>query len=140
MEKVSDQMVNRIHKVAHITEVLNDILYSGAPIQKGFDVENIIIDNEKQVFKNYKTGDGGDVVSLLIKAYNLQYPDALLWLQNKYKLVEGIPTFQEIAEECSKACNYYKGLSKDYNCFFDKNSFMDGFQAGVNFYKYFSED
>ena len=133
-------MVNRIHTVALITEVLNDILFSGVPIANDFDVKNIKINNEKQVFKNYKTGDGGDVVTLIMKAYNLQYPDALLWLQNKYELVEGIPSFYEIAEECDKACNYYKGLSKDYAVKFDKNSFIEGFQAGVNFYKYFSED
>jgi hypothetical protein len=140
MTYISEKMVNRIRKVAIITDVLNDILFRNRPILKDFDIENIEIDKEKQVFRNYKTGDGGDVVALVMKAYNLQYPDALLWLQKKYELVDDIPTFDEIAEESGKACNYYKEISKHYGVFFDENSFMDGFQAGVNFYKYFSED
>jgi hypothetical protein len=75
-----------------------------------------------------------------MKAYNLQYSDALLWLQKKYELVDDIPTFYEIADESDKACNYYKEISKHYGVFFDENSFMDGFQAGANYCKYFSKD
>jgi hypothetical protein len=139
MKKVSDQMVNRIHKVALITEVLNDILFRDRPILKDFDIENIEIDNEKQVFRNYKTGDGGDVVILLMKAYNFQYSDALLWLQNKYDLKEGIPSNQEIEISGHELYLYFLDLYKDKNIQIDECSFLDGFNFGAAYCKDFFE-
>jgi hypothetical protein len=139
MKKVSDQMVNRIHKVALITEVLNDILFRDRPILKDFDIENIEIDNEKQVFRNYKTGDGGDVVILLMKAYNFQYSDALLWLQNKYDLKEGIPSNQEIEISGHELYLYFLDLYKDKNIQIDECSFLDGFNFGALYCKDFFE-
>jgi hypothetical protein len=132
-------MVNRIHKVAHITEVLNDILFRDIPILKDFDIENIEIDNEKQVFRNYKTGDGGDVVILLMKAYNFQYSDALLWLQNKYDLKEGIPSNQEIEISGHELYLYFLDLYKDKNIQIDECSFLDGFNFGAAYCKDFFE-
>ena len=139
MKKVSDQMVNRIHKVALITEVLNDILFRDRPILKDFDIENIEIDNEKQVFRNYKTGDGGDVVTLLMKAYNFQYSDALLWLQNKYDLKEGIPSNQEIEISGHELYLYFLELYKNRNIQIDECSFKDGFNFGAAYCKDFFE-
>jgi hypothetical protein len=139
MKKVSDQMVNRIHKVAQITEVLNDILFRDRPILKDFDIENIEIDNEKQVFRNYKTGDGGDVVILLMKAYNFQYSDALLWLQNKYDLKEGIPSNQEIEISGHELYLYFLDLYKHRNIQIDECSFKDGFNFGADYCKSFFE-
>ena len=133
MKKVSDQMVNRIHKVALITEVLNDILFRDRPILKDFDIENIEIDNEKQVFRNYKTGDGGDVVILLMKAYNFQYSDALLWLQNKYDLKEGIPSNEEICIAAESAFICISEINWKHNIIVDEESFFDGFTFGVNY-------
>jgi hypothetical protein len=139
MKKVSDQMVNRIHKVAQISEVLNDILFRDRPILKDFDIENIEIDNEKQVFRNYKTGDGGDVVILLMKAYNFQYSDALLWLQNKYDLKEGIPSNQEIEISGHELYLYFLDLYKHRNIQIDECSFKDGFNFGADYCKSFFE-
>ena len=133
MKKVSDQMVNRIHKVAQISEVLNDILFRDRPILKDFDIENIEIDNEKQVFRNYKTGDGGDVVILLMKAYNFQYSDALLWLQNKYDLKEGIPSNEEICIAAESAFICISEINWKHNIIVDEESFFDGFTFGVNY-------
>ena len=133
MKKVSDQMVNRIYKVALITEVLNDILFKDRPILKDFDIENIEIDNEKQVFRNYKTGDGGDVVILLMKAYNFQYSDALLWLQNKYDLKEGIPSNEEICIAAESAFICISEINWKHNIIVDEESFFDGFTFGVNY-------
>lgn len=46
-----------------------------------------MVSPSKQIFKCFKTGKGGKVVSFLMEKEQLSYPEALRWLADKYNII-----------------------------------------------------
>lgn len=142
MKEISDKMKERIYKIALIDEILvsfnrdknKNLKCCFNPIEKNCEIKT---DKEKQIFKCYKCGEGGDIVTLVMKSLNLNYPDALLWLQNRYDLQEGIPSDYEIEMMGHELYLYFVELYKSKNIFIDECSFKDGFNFGADFCKSF---
>lgn len=144
MKKISDKMVERINKVMLIDEILVGFKWDENlnpkccfnSTEKNCEIQT---DKEKQIFKCYKCGEGGDAIQLVMKSLNLSYPDALLWLQKRYNLEEGIPSNEEISMAGHELYLYFLELYKERNIEIDECSFKDGFNFGADFCKSFFE-
>jgi DNA primase len=144
MKEISDKMKERIYKIALIDEVLiafkfDKNLNSKCCFNSTEKNCEIKTDKEKQIFKCYKCGEGGDIIQLVMKSINLSYPDALLWLQNRYDLKEGIPSNCEIEKAGYELYLYFLDLYKNKNIQIDECSFLDGFNFGADYCKSFFE-
>jgi len=138
MGKISEEMIKRINKVMLIDEI-----FAGFNTDENLNRKccfnstekncEIQTDKEKQIFKCYKCGEGGDAVTMVMKSINLSYTDALLWLQKRYDLKEGIPSNEEIALAGEGAFLYFSENSWDHNIIVDEDAFFDGFNFGVNY-------
>ena len=138
MKEISDKMKERIYKIALIDEVLiafkfDKNLNSKCCFNSTEKNCEIKTDKEKQIFKCYKCGEGGDIIQLVMKSINLSYPDALLWLQNRYDLKEGIPSNEEICIAAESAFICISEINWKHNIIVDEDGFFDGFTFGVNY-------
>ena len=48
---------------------------------------SFVVSPSKQIFKCFKTGKGGKVVTFLMEKEQMSYPDALRWLADKYNII-----------------------------------------------------
>ena len=145
MKKISDEMVKRINKVMLIDEILVGFIWDENlnrkccfnSTEKNCEIQT---DKEKQIFRCNKCAEGGDAVILVMKSLNLSYPDALLWLQNRYDLKEGIPSNEEIAMAAESAFICVSEIGWEHNIIVDEDAFFDGFNFGVNYCIEFIEE
>lgn len=124
MEKISEQVVNKIYEDACINQVLRNVIlekynlelyqdtYSKCPFEKLFcDIE---IREKTQTFICYKCGAGGDVVTLIMKALNLNYNKALEWLMNFYSISDkSIEAENEMYNSAKKFGDVFNNSNSD---------------------------
>ena len=106
MAKIPAHIVDEIMQTALIEEVIADFVNlkrAGANLKglSPFTDEkkpSFTVSPSKQIFKCFKTGKGGKVVTFLMEKEQMSYPDALRWLADKYNII--IPD-EEIAKPTS---------------------------------------
>ncbi|NVK64844.1 MAG: hypothetical protein HWE22_09665 [Flavobacteriales bacterium] len=95
MAKIPAHIVDEILQTARIEEVVGDFITlkrAGANL-KGLSPfvdetkPSFTVSPSKQIFKCFKTGKGGKVVTFLMEKEQLSYPDALRWLADKYNII-----------------------------------------------------
>lgn len=103
MAKIPAHIVDDILQTALIEEVVGDFVTlkrAGASL-KGLSpfVEekkpSFVVSPSKQIFKCFKTGKGGKVVTFLMEKEQMSYPEALRWLADRYNII--IPD-EDVAE------------------------------------------
>ena len=95
MGKIPAHIVDDIMQTARIEEVVADFVElkrAGANL-KGLSpfteekTPSFIVSPSKQIFKCFKSGKGGKVVSFLMEKEGHSYPEALRWIADKYNII-----------------------------------------------------
>lgn len=95
MAKIPAHIVDEILQTALIEEVVADFITlkrAGANLKglSPFTDEkkpSFVVSPSKQIFKCFKTGKGGKVVTFLMEKEQMSYPEALRWLADKYNII-----------------------------------------------------
>ena len=95
MANIPAHIVDDIMQTALIEEVIGDFvnLKKAGSSLKGLSPftdekkPSFTVSPSKQIFKCFKTGKGGKVVTFLMEKEQLSYPDALRWLADKYNII-----------------------------------------------------
>lgn len=109
MGRISREIIDQIFTTARIEEVIGEFVQlkkSGSNL-KGLSPFNnekspsFMVSPAKQIFKDFSSGKGGNVVTFLMELEQMSYPEALRWLANKYgiEVPEERPLSAEEIEE-----------------------------------------
>ena len=94
MSRISSEIVEQIYSTARIEEVIGEFVQlkrSGSNL-KGLSPFNnerspsFMVSPAKQIFKDFSSGKGGNVVTFLMELEQLTFPEALRWLARKYNI------------------------------------------------------
>ncbi len=91
---IKKETIDKIFDVARVEEVIGDFVNlkrSGSNL-KGYSPFNdektpsFMVSPSKQIWKDFSSGKGGNVVSFLMEHEHFNYPEALRWLAKKYNI------------------------------------------------------
>lgn len=94
MSRIPSEIVEQIYSTARIEEVIGEFVQlkrSGSNL-KGLSPFNnerspsFMVSPAKQIFKDFSSGKGGNVVTFLMELEQLSFPEALRWLARKYNI------------------------------------------------------
>ena len=91
---ISRQTIDRIFSAARVEDVIGDFvsLKRAGSNLKGFSpftdekTPSFMVSPAKQIWKDFSTGKGGNVVTFLMEHEQFNYPEALRWLAKKYNI------------------------------------------------------
>src|SRR5690554_3212119 len=91
---ISRQTIDRIFSAARVEDVIGDFvsLKRAGSNLKGFSpftdekTPSFMVSPAKQIWKDFSTGKGGNVVTFLMEHEQFTYPEALRWLAKKYNI------------------------------------------------------
>ena len=92
---ISRSTIDRIMQAAVIEEVVSDFVqlkksgssYRGRSPFSNEKTPSFFVVPSKNIYKDFSSGKGGNVVDFLMQHEKLSYPEALRWLAAKYKIV-----------------------------------------------------
>ena len=108
MSRIPESIIEQIFSTAQIEEVIGEFVQlkkSGSNL-KGLSPFNnekspsFMVSPAKQIFKDFSSGKGGNVVTFLMELEQMSYPEALRWIAKKYNIEipeERPQTLEEIA-------------------------------------------
>jgi len=105
---IPKEIIDEIFTTSRIEEVIGEFVQlkrSGSSL-KGLSPfvkeksPSFMVSPAKQIFKDFSSGKGGNVVSFLMEHEAMSYPEALRWLADKYKIE--IPERQATPEEIAQ--------------------------------------
>ena len=105
---IKQETIQKIFDTARVEEVIGDFVNlkrSGSNL-KGYSPFNdektpsFMVSPSKQIWKDFSSGKGGNVVKFLMEHEHMTYPEALRWLAKKYQIE--IEETQETDEEKQK--------------------------------------
>lgn len=104
MGRIPEHIVEQIRDTARVEEVIGEFveLKRAGSNLKGFSPFNnertpsFFVSPAKQIWKDFSSGKGGDVVKFLMEHESMSYPEALRWLARKYNIA--IPEEEPDAE------------------------------------------
>ena len=111
MSRISKASIDRIFETARIEEVIGEFIqlkkagsnFKGLSPFSNEKTPSFMVSPVKQIFKDFSSGKGGNVVSFLMDHEHFTYPEALRWLANKYGIEieedEQTPEQQQKANE-----------------------------------------
>ncbi len=94
MGRISPETIAKIREAARVEEVIAEFvpLKRAGSNLKGFSPFNLerqllfMVSPAKQIWKDFSSGKGGDVVKFLMEHEGYSYPEALRWLAEKYNI------------------------------------------------------
>ena len=108
MGYISRDVIEKVRELARVEEVIAEFVplkRSGSNLRgySPFNKENtpsFFVSPAKQIWKDFSSGKGGDVVKFLMEHEKFTYPEAIRWLAEKYgiEIVEKEPDEAEIKE------------------------------------------
>lgn len=114
---IPKHIIDEIFQTARIEEVIGEFVHlkkAGSNL-KGLSpfveekTPSFMVSPAKQIFKDFSSGKGGNVVSFLMELEGYSYPEALKWLAEKYNIE--IPQEKEQTAEQIQAQNKRESLS-----------------------------
>ena len=108
---ISKSTIDKVFEIARIEEVIGDFVQlkkSGSNFKglSPFSEErtpSFMVSPVKQIWKDFSSGKGGNVVSFLMEHEHFTYPEAIKYLANKYGIeIEEIEQTNEQKEEASE--------------------------------------
>lgn len=105
---IKQETIHKIFDVARVEEVIGDFvnLKRAGSNLKGYSPFNdektpsFMVSPSKQIWKDFSSGKGGNVVSFLMELEHMTYPEALRWLAKRYNIE--IEETQQTEEERQK--------------------------------------
>lgn len=94
MSRIPESIIEQIFSTAQIEEVIGEFVQlkkSGSNL-KGLSPFNnekspsFMVSPSKQIFKDFSSGKGGNVVTFLMELEQMSYPEALRWIAKKYNI------------------------------------------------------
>ena len=94
MSRIPESIIKQIFSTAQIEEVIGEFVQlkkSGSNL-KGLSPFNnekspsFMVSPAKQIFKDFSSGKGGNVVTFLMELEQMSYPEALRWIAKKYNI------------------------------------------------------
>lgn len=91
---ISNESIDKIFETARIEEVIADFVtlkkagssYKGLSPFVNEKTPSFIVSPAKQIYKDFSSGKGGNVVSFLMEHEHYSYPEALKWLAQRYNI------------------------------------------------------
>ncbi|XOD67283.1 MAG: DNA primase [Flavobacteriales bacterium Tduv] len=91
---ISRESIDQIFTSANVEEVIGDFIqlkksgsnYKGLSPFSNESTPSFMVSPSKQIWKDFSSGKGGNVVSFLIEHEHFTYPEALRWLARKYNI------------------------------------------------------
>jgi len=91
---IPKETIEKIFDAADIVEVINDFVnlkkagsnYKGNSPFSDDKTPSFMVSPAKGIFKDFSSGEGGTVVSFLMKHEHFTYPEALRWLAKRYNI------------------------------------------------------
>lgn len=94
--------------------------YKGLSPFKEENTPSFVVSPRKKIYKDFSTGDGGDVIKFYRKINNLSFYEAVNELARKYNI--SIKTFYEDSSRITENEKYYE-IMKQAQIYFSKNIF-----------------
>lgn len=144
---ISRQTIDKIFSVALVEDVIGDFvsLKRAGSNLKGFSpftdekTPSFMVSPAKQIWKDFSTGKGGNVVTFLMEHEQFNYPEALRWLAKKYNIEiieEGGRKTEEQKEEIKLRESLYIVSEFAKNYFVDQlHKSEEGKNIGLTYFK-----
>ena len=92
--KISQKTIDEIFNTVVIEEVISDFVnlkktganYKGLSPFNDEKTPSFVVSPAKEIWKDFSSGKGGNVISFLIEHEQYSYPEALLFLAKKYNI------------------------------------------------------
>ena len=98
---------------------------------------SFVVSAEKQIFKDFSSGKGGNVISFLMEHEHFSYPEAIKWLAKKYSVEieeEEISPEQKLAETERESLYIVTKFAEEYFVNEMQNS-DEGKSIGLSYFK-----
>lgn len=142
---IKKDTIDKIFEVSRVEEVIGEFVslkksgsnYKGLSPFTNEKTPSFMVSPVKQIWKDFSSGKGGNIVAFLMEHEHFSYPDALRFLAKKYNII--IQETQESEEEKEKA-NEKESLfliSQYAMNFFKENLFKqeEGVSIGLSYLK-----
>ena len=123
---ISKSTIDTIFNTARVEEVIGDFVQlkrAGSNL-KGLSpftdekTPSFVVSPSKQIWKDFSTGKGGNVISFIMEVEQFSYPEALRWLAKRYNIeIEDDSTFtpeQEQAEKTRESLYIITDVAKNF--------------------------
>lgn len=138
--RIPQHIVDKIFQAADIVEVISDFVklkkhgvnYKGLSPFQDEKTPSFNVNSQKQIFKCFSSGIGGNVVGFLMKAEGMTYPEALKYLADRYKIDIVV---NESLKEKYKAEKQLIKVNETVADFYHKNISLTPYpkERGINF-------
>ncbi|WP_417600118.1 DNA primase [Owenweeksia hongkongensis] len=142
---ISNESIDKIFETARIEEVIADFVtlkkagssYKGLSPFVNEKTPSFIVSPAKQIYKDFSSGKGGNVVSFLMEHEHYSYPEALKWLAARYNIeVEETGQTDEQKQKRSEKESLYL-VNEFANRYFQDQLWKseEGKNIGVSYFK-----
>ena len=91
---ISKNTIEKVFEISRVEEVIGDFIqlkksgsnYKGLSPFTNEKTPSFMISPAKQIWKDFSSGKGGNVVAFLMEHEQLSYPQAIKFLANKYNI------------------------------------------------------
>jgi len=145
MGYISQDTIDKVLEVARVEEVIGEFvsLKRAGSNLKGFSPFNeertpsFMVSPAKQIWKDFSSGKGGNVVKFLMEYEKMTFPEAIRWLADRYhiEIEESKPTEEELkAREEKQSLYIVLEFARDWYMaqLFDTD---EGRSAGLSYFK-----
>jgi len=142
---ISQSTIDKVFEAARVEEVIGDFVHlkrsgSGYKALSPFTDEktpSFSVSPSKQIWKDFSSGKGGNVVAFLMEHEHFTYPEAIRYLAGRYGIeIEETQRTDEEKEVLNRRENLY--VVSDYACeFFERMLWKDemGRAIGLSYFK-----
>ena len=143
---ITPKTIDDIFNTARVEEVIGDFvtLKRAGSNLKGLSpftdekTPSFVVSPAKQIWKDFSTGKGGNVVTFLMEIEQYSYPEALRWLAKKYNIeIEEDKTYDPERDEASKNKESLFLVTEAANHFFQEqlHHTEEGQNIGLTYFK-----
>lgn len=142
---ISKNTIDIVYETARVEEVIGDFVqlkragsnYKGLSPFSQERTPSFMVSPVKQIWKDFSTGKGGNVVAFLMEHEHFTYPEAIKYLAKKYniEIEETLPSVEDLKESNEKESLYL--VSEFAKNFFQEQLFHseEGKAIGLTYFK-----
>jgi len=143
---ITQKTIDDIFTTARVEDVIGDFVHlkrAGSNL-KGLSpfadekTPSFVVSPSKQIWKDFSTGKGGNVVTFLMEVEQFTYPEALRWLAKKYNIeIEEDQTYSPENDEAAKNKESLFLVTEAANHFFQDQliNTEEGKNIGLSYFK-----
>lgn len=122
---ITRQTINRVFEASRLEEVIGEFVqlkragsnFKGLSPFADEKTPSFMVSPAKQIWKDFSSGKGGNVISFLMEHEQFSYPEAIRWLAKKYNIeVEEVEQTNEQKEQANERESMFlvSAYAKDY--------------------------